>query len=80
MFISKIKYESLRKRNLDLIEENKKLQAMILESKSNQHKTTPLCKGCVNCIETGVGYFSHGLEFKEYECMLNQTCKDFKKA
>ena len=41
------------------------------------HNTTPLCKGCVNCIETGLGYFSNGLHYSGYECKLNRTCKDY---
>ena len=80
MFVLKKKYEKLRREYEDLARENDRLLVEIAEAESNVHKTTPLCKGCVNCIETGVGYFSNGLQFDEYACKLNRTCKDFKEA
>lgn len=80
-FVRKKKYDELeiKARELEktidiLVKRNTELKA---ELTGEIHKTTPLCKGCVNCIETGLGYFSHGLEFKEYECKLNCTCKDY---
>ena len=80
-FVRKKKYDELEKKARELektidilVKRNTELKA---ELTGEIHKTTPLCKRCVNCIETGVGYFSHGLEFKEYECKLNCTCKDY---
>lgn len=80
-FVRKKKYDELERqarvleKTIAIIEkQNTELKA---ELAGEMHMTTPLCKGCVNCIETGVGYFSHGLEFKEYECKLNCTCKDY---
>ena len=71
-FVRKKKYDELERKARDLeteiailVKRNTELKA---ELTGEIHNTTPLCKGCVNCIETGLGYFS---------CKLNRTCKDY---
>ena len=79
-FVRKKKYDELERKARKLEAEIAIIEKQNTELKAELtgeiHKTTPLCKGCVNCIETGVGYFSYGLNFSEYECKLNRTCKD----
>lgn len=80
MFVSKKKYEKLRSLTVNYIDRIEYLENELKEARGEEHVTSPLCVGCVNCIETGEGYFSHGLRFSEYECKLNRTCKDFEEV
>lgn len=80
MFVSKRRLEELRNENAWLKQKVELLEGALKEEKNEEHETTPLCIGCVNCIETGAGYFSNGIQYGGYECKLNRTCKDFKSA
>ncbi|MEE1352130.1 MAG: bZIP transcription factor [Clostridia bacterium] len=71
-FVRKKKYDELEKKARELektidilVKQNTELKA---ELTGEIHNTTPLCKGCVNCIDMGLGYFY---------CKLNRTCNDY---
>ena len=80
MFISKKKYEKLWNENMRLKEKVAILERELDKEENEEHETTPLCVGCVNCVKTESGYFSNGLQFDEYMCKLNRTCKDYRAA
>lgn len=82
MIIKKSTYEKMLRKIEQLEAEIKPLIALREEEcsmrKNKIHEVSPLCKGCRNCVETGVGYFGDGTPITtKYECRLNQPCDDF---
>lgn len=80
MFVSRRRFEALRDENRCLKAKVEILECDLRKARNKEHVTSPLCVGCVNCIETGEGYFSDGLRFNKYECKLSRTCKDFEEV